>query len=115
MPVVGQQAIPQEADRVACLGLGHDALEGSKIAILVEPRQAGHRTIARMIEITPSRLADDVEAAAEDLLNSDNRSRLLVERNLRDPLGVGRVAGQDFGQNVGVESFHSCNSASRSL
>src|SRR5947209_2039107 len=42
------------------------------------------------------------------------RCRLLLDRNLVDPLGVGRVSYQDFRQNVSVERFHSRTSASRS-
>jgi hypothetical protein len=60
------------------------------------------------------RLTDDVESAAEDFLDNNNRNRLLNDRNLGDPVGVGRVARQNFRQNVGVERFNSRTSASRS-
>src|SRR5205807_1257321 len=51
-PVVGHPAIPQDADRAACLGLDHDALKGSKTASLFEQRQAGARAVERKTDIT---------------------------------------------------------------
>jgi len=49
MPVVGQQAIPQDPDRAASrrAGIDQDALAGSNIAILSEPRQAGQRALGK--------------------------------------------------------------------
>src|SRR4051812_2331104 len=49
----GRQAIPQNADRATCLGLNHDAFEGSKIASLFKQRPAGRRALERLIKITP--------------------------------------------------------------
>ena len=60
------------------------------------------------------RLADDVEAAAENLLDHDHR-RLFFKRIAADPPGVRRVAREDLRKNVGIEGFYACTSASRSL
>jgi len=52
VPVIGHEAVGQQADRTALAGLGQHAFEGREVLGLLEQRQPGHRPIEDVINQT---------------------------------------------------------------
>jgi hypothetical protein len=51
VPVVGHEAVRQEADRVALAGLGEDPLEGFVVAVVLEERQAAVGPVEGVVDV----------------------------------------------------------------